>query len=291
MATIHQRVNGWLWNWQTGPGWVRDGAEMAKLRSDGMRVLKVQLQDNGPIPREQCDEWRAAGMKVWGAVGHVDGRDPRELAAWLRAERVRLALSGLDCNFEEDVRAMDGNSGGQWSSDFAFEARRLMPTLPLHIDTYYGSAAASPGINLGPYQKNGFRLTLQSYWGDGVYDDPPPRMVRVDSRCFASWPKALVKPLHRVVANSRACRLGGRLRDRHSGLRASALLHRRRPTSTTCVWLTPRVSQAGLQGPTWPSTYADRLALMLELRPAIVRSGRLSTLATTAVKRGCCLTR
>ena len=54
--------------WATGPGWCRDGSEMAKLRSDGMRVLKVQLQDNGPIPRDQADEWRAAGM-VWSAVG------------------------------------------------------------------------------------------------------------------------------------------------------------------------------------------------------------------------------
>ena len=94
--TIHQRVNGWLWSWATGPGWCRDGSEMAKLRSDGMRVLKVQLQDNGPIPRDQADEWRAAGMKC-GRGGHVDGDDPTELARWLKGERNRLALAGLDC--------------------------------------------------------------------------------------------------------------------------------------------------------------------------------------------------
>ena len=175
---------------------------MRKLCLDGMKVLKVQLQDNGQIPREQADEWRAAGMKVWGAVGHVDGRNPLELASWLRAERVRLALAGLDCNFEEDVRRLDADSGGQWSVQFATEARRLMPTLPLHLDTYYGSAAASPGINLGPYKAKGFRLTLQSYWGDGVWDDPPTRMVQWTGNASPPWPRAYVKPLHRVVANS-----------------------------------------------------------------------------------------
>lgn len=201
--TIHQRVFGWLWHWRDGPGWVRDGAEIAKLRADGMRVLRVQLQDNGPIPVEQAKEWRDAGVKVWGAVGHVDGRDAKELAGWLKSERVRLSLTGLDCNFEEDVRAMDAASGGQWSKAFAAEARRLMPTLPMHLDTYYGPAAASPGINLGAYTKdNGFRLTLQSYWGDGVYDDPCTRMVQWTSGASPYIPKAIVKPLHRVVPNS-----------------------------------------------------------------------------------------
>lgn len=198
--TIHQRVNAWLWHWATGPGWVRDGSEMAKLRQDGMRVLKVQLQDDGPIPQEQAQEWRDAGLKVWGAVGHVDGRDPGELAYWLKAERVRLSLTGLDCNFEEDVRALDAASGGVWSKDFADRARILMPYLPMHIDTYYGSAAASPGINLAPYKANGFRLTLQSYWGEGIWDDPPTNMVKWTSGASPPWPKAVVKPLHRVVA-------------------------------------------------------------------------------------------
>ena len=199
MITIHQRVSGWLWNWKTGPGWCRDGVEIRKLYTDGMRVLRVQLQDNGPIPREQADEWRAAGMKVWGAVGHVDGRDPKELAAWLKAERVRLALTGMDCNFEEDVRRMDAESGGQWSITFASEARRLMPTLPMQIDTYFGPAAAMPGINLGAYKANGFRPLIQSYWGNGIWDDPPTHMVEWLGAASPSWPPALIKPVHRVV--------------------------------------------------------------------------------------------
>ena len=100
------------------------------------------------------------------------------------------------------MRRLDADSGGQWSVQFATEARRLMPTLPLHLDTYYGSAAASPGINLGPYKQQGFRLTLQSYWGDGVWDDPPTRMVQWTATAAPPWPRAYVKPLHRVVPNS-----------------------------------------------------------------------------------------
>jgi hypothetical protein len=165
-----------------------------------MRVIKVQLQDNGPIPVEQAKEWRDAGFQVWGAVGHVDGWDASELARWLKSERVRLSLTGIDCNFEEDVRAMDAASGGLWSSQFASGARYLMPTLPMHLDTYYGSAAASPGIDLGAYKSNGFRLCLQSYWGEGIWDDPPTRMVQWTSGASPPWPKAYVKPLHRVVA-------------------------------------------------------------------------------------------
>jgi hypothetical protein len=74
----------------------------------------------------------------------------------------------------------------------------------MHVDTYYGSAAATPGINLAPYLfPNGFRLTLQSYWGvDGLWDDPCTRMVQWTSGASPAWPKAKVKPLHRVSPNS-----------------------------------------------------------------------------------------
>lgn len=98
---------------------------------------------------------------------------------------------------------MDAESGGQWSAIFAAEARRLMPTLPLQLDTYYGSAAATPGINLGAYKWQGFRLCIQSYWGDGIWDDPPTHMVEWTKGANPPWPKSVIKPMHRVVAPSK----------------------------------------------------------------------------------------
>lgn len=201
--TINQKPCGWLWHWESGPGWVRDGREIRKLYDAGMEQLRVQLQDDGPIPVEQVKEWREDGkVKVWGAVGHVNEweSNPKGLAAWLKSERVRLSLTGLDCNFEEDVRGFDERSDGKWSAIFAPEMRRLCPTLPLHLDTYYGPAAAKNGINLGAYLAAGFKYTLQSYWGNGIWDDPPTRMVAWTSGANPRIPKAIVKPLHRVVA-------------------------------------------------------------------------------------------
>lgn len=199
--TIHQRVHGYLWNWQTGPGWCRDGAEIAKLRSDGMRVLKVQLQDNGPIPVEQAKEWRDAGMKVWGMVGHVNNweRDPEGLAAWLKAERVRLALAGLDCNFEDEVNGFDLRSNGQWSVRFAKEARRLMSALPLHLDSYWGPMGG--GINLGAYKASGFRFSVQTFWGQPpvIWADAPTNIVRKGLGAQPVIPKALIKPIFLLV--------------------------------------------------------------------------------------------
>src|SRR3990167_8383228 len=99
MFTIHQRVHLFLWNWDTGPGWCRnhEAAEWQALWDAGARVIRVQLQDNGPVPRWLVEGWKARGWRVWGAVGHVDGRDPIGLASWLRSEKVRLGLQGLDC--------------------------------------------------------------------------------------------------------------------------------------------------------------------------------------------------
>jgi len=196
--TIHQRLYGFIWNWKTGPGWARDGSEIHKLRLDGMKGIKVQLQDNGPIPVEQAQEWRDAGMAVWGMVGHVEGRDPPELAAWLKSERVRLSLTGLDLNFEEDVRAMDAASNGQWSVKFTTEARRLMPTLPMHLDTYFGPAAATLGINLGAYKAIGCRFSIQTFWGPpatNVWDDPPTNIVKWCAGANPTIPRAIVKPI------------------------------------------------------------------------------------------------
>lgn len=208
MATIHQRPFGWLWHWDTGPGWVRDGSEIAKLAQAGMKVLRVQCQDDGPIPVDQVREWRAAGVQVWLAIGHVDGRDPVELAQWMKNEQLRFlaegtSINGWDCNFEEDVRAMDAATNGQWSVKFCAEFRRLMPTMPAHLDTYYGSAAASPGINLSAYLAKGFRYTIQTYWGqEGLWNDPCTRIVGWTAGATPSIPKSIVKPLHRISPNT-----------------------------------------------------------------------------------------
>ncbi len=203
--TIHQRVAGFLWHWRDGPGWVRNGAEIAKLRASGMRVLRVQLQDDGPIPRALCDEWRAAGMKVWGAVrpshAPLGGTiwDPIEAARWIRQERVRLALTGMDLNFEREVRDADNATGGQWSSTFWAEYRRLCPTLPTHLDTVYGDFAG--GIN--NVYTPGARFSVQTYWGpEGLWDDPPTNIVRWCAGAQPAIPKAIIKPIFRVSPNN-----------------------------------------------------------------------------------------
>jgi hypothetical protein len=197
--TIHQRVHGYLWHWKDGPGWVRDGAQIARLRQAGMRVLKVQLQDDGEIPTDQAKEWRDAGMKVWGMVGHVDGRDPIELAQWLKGERSRLFLAGLDCNYESDVLRMDTETHGQWSAIHAAECRRLMPTLPLHLDSYWGPMGA--GINLGAYKANGFRFSVQTAWGQPpvLWADPPTNIVKKGLGAQPVIPKAIIKPIFFIV--------------------------------------------------------------------------------------------
>lgn len=197
--TIHQRLMLHVWHWSSGPGWVRNADDMRHLFEDGAKVVKLQLQDDGPVPLWYVQMLRSVGFKTWGMVGHVDGRDPLELAAWLKAERVRLSLTGLDLNFEEDVRAMDAASGGQWSVKFCTEARRLMPTLPMHLDTYHGPAAASPGINLGAYKNiAGCRFSIQTFWGPpatNVWDDPPTNIVKWCAAANPTIPRAIVKPI------------------------------------------------------------------------------------------------
>lgn len=202
--TRHQRVFGYVWHWATGPGWWRDPDPntLAPLNAAGMYGLRVQLQDDGAFPRELADTWRAAGFRVDGMVGHVGAwsNNPEGLARWLRVERVRLALAGIDCNFEDEVLAFDQASGGRWSERFANELRRLCPTLPLYLDSYWGPMGG--GINLGAYKARGFRFNVQTFWGDGVWDDPPSNIVAKGAGADPVIPKAIIKPIFRVGRNN-----------------------------------------------------------------------------------------
>jgi hypothetical protein len=210
--TIHQRVHLWLWHWRDGPGWVRNpqSDELRALRVAGARVLRVQLQDDGPVPRELVDGWKAAGWKVWGAMrpshAPLGGTvwDPTVAAAWAEREKYQLALHGLDFNFEREVRDADVASGGQWSRDFVERFRSLCPTLPCALDTYYGDFAG--GIN--NVYTPGIRFNVQTYWGsEGIWDDPPTNIVKWCSGAQPVIPKAVIKPVFRVTRNNSGERL------------------------------------------------------------------------------------
>lgn len=213
--TIHQRVHGWLWHWDTGPGWCRDGSEIAKLRQDGMRVLRVQCQDDGLIPVALIDEWISAGMQVWLAVrpsgaplGPTPVWSPQQTAQFIRDELDRtrrgdgtLRYRGADLNFEKDVRDADNSTipKGRWSAEFKAEYRRLMPTLPTHLDTVFGDFAG--GIN--NVYTPGIRMSVQTYWGpEGIWDDPPTNIVKWCAGAMPKIPKEIIKPIFRVVANN-----------------------------------------------------------------------------------------
>lgn len=195
--TIHQRVHGYLWHWKDGPGWCRDGAEIYKLRQAGMRVLKVHLSDDGPIPREQVVEWNAAGMKVWGMTWLTANSSPQAL----KDERNRLSLTGLDLNGEDPVLALDQQTGGLWSVGFATKLRHLCPTLPLHFDSYWGPMGG--GINLGAWRMAGCRFSVQTFWGgEGIWDDPTTNIVHKGLGAQPILPKSILKPCIRVAKNN-----------------------------------------------------------------------------------------
>lgn len=212
--TVHQRIALWLWHWKSGPGWVRNPWEMNKLRADGARVLRVQLQDDGPVDLELVKMWKSIGFKVWGAIrpsgyplaGPGATWDPLDAAFFAKEEKRRLALHGMDFNFEDDVRRADLETNGKWSDDFANAFRQWCPRLPCALDTYWG--AAGGGLNLGAYVTRGFRMNVQTYWGaEGLWDDPPTRIVQWCKGASPSIPKAIVKPILRVTANNAGERL------------------------------------------------------------------------------------
>jgi len=185
---------------------------MAKLRTDGMRVLRVQLQDDGPLDPENVKLWRALGFKVWGAVRpsnqplHNGTWTPHEAAEFFRDEKLRMIragtnLAGADWNFEREVRDADNATTphGQWSAQFVPYFRSFCPTLPAHLDSVYGDFAG--GIN--NVYTPGIRFSVQTYWGaEGLWDDPPTNIVKWCAGAQPVIPKAVVKLLVRVVPNS-----------------------------------------------------------------------------------------
>lgn len=219
--TRHQKVFYYVWHWNQGPGWWRHieyldvggvkkpfATQLAPLTPDVFGLI-VQVQDDGKIPRDLADGWRGVGLRVDGMVGHVHDweQNPEGLAVWMKAERNRLALAGWDCNFEDEVNGFDERSKGQWSVRFANELRRLHPTLPLYLDSYWGPMGDK--INLGAYKARGFRFRVQTFWTEhpsgtpnGVWDDPPTSIVVKGAGAQPVIPKALIKPTYRVGKNN-----------------------------------------------------------------------------------------
>jgi hypothetical protein len=203
--TRHQKVALYWWHWRTGP----QNLPWGEFWRDGARTVKIQLQDDGPLDPEVVKDLRARGYKVDGMVWpQTEGTTwgPRETAEFFKAEKDRMVrhgtnLDGADFNFEDPVRWKDIDTSGAWSESFAKRFRELCPTLPAHLDTYYGSAAG--GMNLGAYTSRNFRMAIQSFWGpDGLYEDPIWRMVAWCKNAQPSIPKAQVKPVIRVSPNN-----------------------------------------------------------------------------------------
>lgn len=200
--TIHQRVHLWLWHWRTG-GY--DAPVLKLLREDGARVLRVQLQDDGPIPRERVDLWKSLGLRVWGAIRPSYDPlgpgtwTPRQTAEFARDEKRRLALDGMDFNFERDVMLADIETGGAWSAEFVSLFRSFCPTLPACLDTVFGDFAG--GIN--NVYTPGMRMNVQTYWGpEGTWDDPPTNIVKWCAGAQPVIAKANIKPVVRVSPNT-----------------------------------------------------------------------------------------
>jgi hypothetical protein len=214
--TVHQRAHLWLWHHRDGPGWCRnpESAEWKALWDAGARVIRVQLQDDWPVPRSLVDGWRDVGRvtgrpwKVWGAIrpSHEPlGGDiwtPMQTADFAASEKRLLSLQGMDFNFEREVRDEDTASGGWWSGEFVSVFRRLWPNLPCALDTVFGDFAG--GINnVYTPAPAGMRMNVQTYWGpEGIYDDPVPNIVKWCAGASPSIPKSVIKPVFRVTRNN-----------------------------------------------------------------------------------------
>lgn len=207
LPTIYQRIHLWLWHWKTGGV---DPSYLATLYEAGARVICVQLQDDGSLPREKVREWKGLvegsplfgkHFSVWGVVRpsgeplYAPGSPwtPETVATWAAAEKARLGLNGLRFNLEDEVELQDMTSGGLWSSDFVEDWRKLCPRCPSILDTYKGAA----GMNLDAYRAAGFRLAIQTYDATGLWTDPVRDLVRWTGE--RGWPRSYVRPVFQVA--------------------------------------------------------------------------------------------
>jgi len=206
-------VHLWLWHWRDGPGWVRSASdELRQLRADGAGVIRIQLQDDGEVPLWLVDLYKYFGYKVWGAIrpsGDPLGGSlwsPWAAAGFGDSERRRLGLNGIDWNFEREVRLADAESGGAWSRQFKPAFRARQPRVACALDTVFGDFAGGIENVYTP----GFRMNVQTYWGgEGIYDDPVPKIVEWCAGAQPKISKAVVKPVFRVTRNN-----NGELLDR-----------------------------------------------------------------------------
>ena len=186
LPTVWQRVCLWVWHWPNV-----DESYLAKLYAAGARVIAVQLQDDGPLPRAKAAAWKALGFKLHGVVHPYaeDGKlwTPQATVDFAVQERSRLSLNGLRFNFEDEVEAAD-QGAGQWSADFCSIYRRRVPWVPSALDTYKGAA----GMNLTAYRVAGFRLLVQTYDATGLWTDPVESVVAWTTA--RGWPKGHVRP-------------------------------------------------------------------------------------------------
>ena len=199
--TVHQRVALFIIDHgSVSTEWLRE------LHTAGARVLKVHLQDHGPLPADKMREWSALGYKLWGAVRpsgqplHESGHlwTPEETVQFIRSEKRRLAsegttMHGIDCNFEQEIQQADVQGTG-WSRLFTERFRLAMPTLPAQLDTY-----PVEGLDHLAYRDKGFRVTCQTYSPVNHWAWTPAWIMDWLQR--VGWPKAQCKitlPVHEI---------------------------------------------------------------------------------------------
>lgn len=169
-----------------------------------MSWLRIQLQDNGQVPRWLVDMYRHLGFRVGGMIRPsfqpIGGPlwTPPQTAEFIAEEKRRLTLELTDENFEREVRDADSR-GENWSAEYVSLAKELNPGLQRALDTNFGDFAG--GIE-NHYTPNGWRFNVQTFWGaNGIWDDPPTNIVRWCAGAQPRIPRNIIKPIFRVAPN------------------------------------------------------------------------------------------
>lgn len=194
--TVHQRCAIWSSDYTAvSDEW------LAELYAAGAGVYSVQLQDAGSIPRGKVGGWKAMGYRVFGAIRpsgaplHEPGRlwSPVETADWFASEKRRLALNGLQANFEDEVQQAD-LAGTGWSETFTARFRALCPTLPAQLVTY-----PVEGLDHAPYIARGFRVSVETFSPTNLWEWSPAWIMDWCQRI--GWAKGRIKvcvPVHMI---------------------------------------------------------------------------------------------